>query len=399
MENIESQELITDKYTNMYKNNQLAFEFVKEKENAAYLQIDNFIIGKNFNINVNGKIFSSFDNLSSTDYMTLMDYLLELLNETDDPAKIVKIKKMIAELYAKNIQNNAEKPSKNNEQPKYAKTESDLPKQKAADYQEYAEKQLKREIKTPEITIDTSKFEKFTDKQLFEFYKTDKFYKLSKEDQMALLQTSVNRYLDAAGVERVPISLDYGMTLDDRFVEYGNYKPSHQTIFLNGNLFNNVEQNEGNIFLPLKLLSTVVHEARHHIQFSKFQFSPANKVEELIQKSMQQSQANLSFKEYLAAPDELDARNAALEFMRIAAVETNDINFAAFYNLEKQREQNNKKSPAPQTMINDCQDIYNKQIKFDVNNYYVSRLKEQQSSFLINAQGFNNYVQKVKKPY
>ena len=391
------EESLTEKYAKMYQNNQLAFEFVKESNSSSYDQIVNALGGKNFNIVVGDKTFSNFNNLSHSDYTALLNYLVNLLIQTEDSDKIDKIKKLIAELYGKQVQ--ANRNNNTTEELTFAKTERDLPKQKAIDYSEYAVQQLSGFSDVPEITIDVSSFEHLTDEKLFEYYNADKFYKLSKQEQQALLQTSVNRYLDASGVSRIPVVLDRKMALNDRFVEYGNYKPNHKTIYLNDNLFNNIDQNDGNAFLPLKLLSTVIHEARHHVQFSKFNSNPTNNVEQLIQKSMQQSQASLSFKEYLSQADELDARNAALEYMRNAATKTQNINFAAFYNSEKRNEQLNKKSPSSEVMMNACQDIYDNQIKFDINSYYISRIKEQQTLMLQNAQGLYNYAQRIKKPY
>lgn len=204
-------------------------------------------------------------------------------------------------------------------------------------------------VATP--SISTRKFDGATRKELISLFNPQKFYQLTYNDQMSLLQAVANDYLRAQGVKPCAIKLA-PLAFNGDKICYGEYDPNMGAIKLNSRLFDNMEDldNCQNAYYPIQLLSTVIHEATHHVQFQKLgteSFDGSMK-DNLVESSLVESQVSKTHAEYLAEADELDARNASLDYIK-NAISGNGSNFdlslAAFYNYMKDYEARNNTLP------------------------------------------------------
>jgi len=203
---------------------------------------------------------------------------------------------------------------------------------------------------TVEPFVNTKKFDKLSDSEILEMFAADKFYNLSKTQIHALLQSVANRYLASHGVSPCTVSLE-DLTLNSNSICFGEYCPNIGAININNKLLDNLEncQNVRDQYLPYKLLETTIHEARHRVQFSKLGNNNLNAKEQYISESLYHNQDLLTFSQYLAEPDELDARNAALEFFKNAALTgvKNSDSLIDYYNYKLNKERNDKKDDIP----------------------------------------------------
>ena len=87
------------------------------------------------------------------------------------------------------------------------------------------------------------------------------------------------------------------------------------------------------------MLSTVIHEAHHRVQFASLNNPDKTEKEKAIAKALLHPQSSMTYSQYLAEPDEIDARDSALKYIRECANEQKGSNsLAQFYNLAKERE-------------------------------------------------------------
>lgn len=193
-------------------------------------------------------------------------------------------------------------------------------------------------------SISTKKFEQFSRHELVSFFNPQLFYQLTNNDQMALLQAVANDYLRSQGIKPCAIKLA-PLDFSRDAICYGEYDPNVGVIKINSRLFNNMEDLDycQNSFYPIQMLSTIIHEATHHIQFQKLgtnSYDDSVK-DSLIVSSLLENQVGKTHAEYLAEADELDARNASLEYIRnaISSKATQfDLSLASFYNYMKDYE-------------------------------------------------------------
>ena len=93
-----------------------------------------------------------------------------------------------------------------------------------------------------------------------------------------------------------------------------------------------------------------------------FDKQPRTEAERLLKASLIHLNASKSFADYLSEPDEIDARNAALAYIRECAnnCEKPDeaLALATFYNAEKERELSNGKKPVPDALTQSNRDVY-----------------------------------------
>ncbi len=218
--------------------------------------------------------------------------------------------------------------------------------QKAKDYGAWAKQQYQqfgKDLKAKRKTklIDTSKYDNLSRDELVALYHPSKFYSLSTKDRNALFQATVNDYLISNGAQPCAVSF-MDMPITDKSIHYGLYRPQYGDLFINSRLFENIDElaTNGNINFPYHILSTLIHEATHALQFQSIISQPLSKKDQLILNSMKHNQSSLSYQEYLAEADELDARNSALEYIRNSAIsaQRGRENLKAYYNTQKNRE-------------------------------------------------------------
>ncbi|MBQ7466875.1 MAG: hypothetical protein IJS74_02250, partial [Clostridia bacterium] len=265
-------------------------------------------------------------------------------------------------------------------------------KQKAKDYGAWAKQQLQSSGKPHKTAsrldlIDTKAFDGLSRKELLEYYTPSKFYSLSGKQRDALCQATVNEYLISHGCRPCPVGF-MDMPVNDRCVYYGLYRPQYQEIFINDNLFNNIDtlSDQNNTNFPYQILSTLIHEATHHMQFSDIERGADNEKTRLIKRSMMNNQNNMSFSEYLAEADELDARNSALEYIREASYEAGAgrQNLMAFYNVQKNSEIKSPKKEVSKQVHSFFPDIYD--------NTFLSPSIESTSRMAANAKEMNEII-------
>jgi len=352
----------------MQENNQRQRTFVKlEANNKINEQIAKAVNGEDFVLRIDGEDYSNIKGHSKEEINKILKFLTERLHNTNNQEDFEKLKKLIKMFYAEleDDQEKEEKPREQDEPDNLDPKDKDLDEQqlKAKDYGEYAEQKLYGQDKTVKPQIDTSEFDGKSREELLEYFKPDVFYGLSALQQQALYQACVNEYLRSEGVDTCAVIFE-DMKLDDQSIVFGQYRPNHGAIYLNRRLFENIAELGGalNPFFPLRLLQTAIHEARHRVQFMRFGHNPTTPSEREIQASMTHDQGRLSYAEYLSEADELDARNAALGYLREAAERTGNQDIQAFYWTEWEREKALPKGPTSSTMMDACGDIYDRQI-------------------------------------
>lgn len=325
-------------------------------ENSDFSEYENHILDLADNF-ANGE-FLDFKKYDIKDIGKLSDALISMLYKVKNEKQL---KQLLQLLDALNLIAE-EEPSDENEENRKLKNKSVLKPsddkidenpvtQKAKDYSAWAKQQYLqfdqyvRNRKKSKL-IDTTKFEGLTRDQLIAFYHPSKFYSLSTKDRNALFQATVNEYLVSNGAE--PCAVNFmEMPITDRSIHYGLYRPQYGDLFINSKLFDNIDElaQNGNIHFPYQILSTLIHEATHALQFQSITKESLTEKDQLILNSMKHSQSNMSYHEYLAEADELDARNSALEYIRnaIPSVQKGRENLKAFYNTEKNKEMKNSK--------------------------------------------------------
>ncbi|MBQ8468382.1 MAG: hypothetical protein IJ542_01350 [Clostridia bacterium] len=397
---------LAEDFLNMADNSQMQFQRTKTLEhNHVSDQIKNALSGEDFTLHIDGEDYSGLKGHSEDEVNKIIGYLLKELGRAGSQEEYDKIKKLVQLFYAE-LEETQEEPQVVEADKKTSKssnsnkslTEQQL---KDNDRSEYAKQKLTGKSQTIQPTIDTSKFDGLSQEELMACFKPDYFYSLSKDEQLSLYQTCTNRYLLSQGVSPCAIVLE-DMALNDRTIEFGCYRPNRGAIYLNKNLFDNIFELAGalNPFFPLKLLETVIHEARHRVQFAMFESNPSNAAEREIQLSMMHSQSNMSYAQYLAEADELDARNAALAYMREGAELSGSRDMEEFYCAAKSREMGNPKASTTTTMRDACADIYDERIgreMLDRVNMSAAKRTIEQMMNMLHGQTFGYSTARVKR--
>ena len=262
----------------------------------------------------------------------------------------------------------------------------------------------KQHFPTQEIVVNTSKFDNLSRKELVQHFSADKFYSLSSTQKHAFLQAVANEYLSSNGVEPCAVNL-VDLPISENSICFGQYNPNTGSIDINRNMLANLESADesNNQYLPYQLLSTIIHEAKHRVQFSMLEDKNLDTKERVVVNSLLHPQNNMSYSAYLAEPDELDARNEALAYIRQAAsTQTGSNSLAQFYNLAKEAEMRNSKAPVSQDMKSLFPEIYEERYLSQASNY--NRMKEEKREFNQIIRGHNNSMElgkryEIKKPY
>lgn len=216
---------------------------------------------------------------------------------------------------------------------------------------------------TKKVTIDTSKLDHLSRADLINLYSTENFYSLSSEQVLKLLQATANEYLKDNNVSSCCVE-SKELTFNENVITYGEYDPNDGSIAINKeflNLFDSAKS-KNDQYYPYKLLSTLIHEARHRVQFSNLGKTNISDKDLSIQKAITDTSNYTSYSSYLSSADELDARNSALEYFLELATSTNNDKLRAFYNEMKIAEMSKPKNPVPHEYKNYFSNIYDEKL-------------------------------------
>ena len=333
-------------------------------------QVSNALAGQDFNFSADGKTFSGISGHSQNELDFAIDYLKNLLAEIEseeERQKIVALIKLLQKEKETGKKDNGNVENNHRTNKEESAISYDDWHTKAREYAAYAQQRLVGIKSTETPKIDPGKFEKLSKKELLSYFVAEKFYSLSNHERMQLFQCVANKYLESQGVSTCAVLFE-DMKLSEHSIEFGCYSPSRGAILINSHLLESIENMDKNPMLPLQILSTIIHEARHRVQFEKFDDMPTTDDEKAIQDSLSSCQENMTFGQYLAEADEIDARNAALVFMREMAVEFDNKNMIEFYNSMKYDELHNKKEKVDARMIGACPEIFDKNYIGDYHN-------------------------------
>lgn len=212
---------------------------------------------------------------------------------------------------------------------------------------------------TERPTEYNASFEGYNRSQLIRFFEPENFYALSEDQVKSLLQTVSAEFLQSKGVQPCNVAFEK-LTISDDSVQYGEYNPNRGAIIINQKILammNEAKKTKNKSF-PCQLLSTLIHESEHRVQFSTFGQKTGDRRQDMINSFLSTSQTSLSTAQYLASYDELDARNEALDYIGEMAAENDSSVLAAFYNLKKEQEMNNGKANIPENDKRYFSDIY-----------------------------------------
>lgn len=314
-----------------------------------------------------GESFLTFLSEQFSSKASLLSYLKRVRKQIKDQALLNVILGMIEELEETKTQEKPKEVSAANQSANVLESNIDPVNVQAMliKYQDYrlfaARKSSDSNYFPTQKTVDTREFGKLSRDELISCFSADKFYSLTSNQREALFQAVVNDYLLSNGVAPCGVVLK-DLPMSKSSICFGQYSPNSGCIYLNKNLFANLESADeaNNQYLPYQVLSTLIHEARHRVQFSMLDCPNLGEKDQKVVNSLLHPQSSMSYSQYLSEYDEIDARNAALAYMREAANNQKGSNsLAKFYNLAKEREIKNPKKDISSNMKAYFPDIYN----------------------------------------
>ncbi len=195
-----------------------------------------------------------------------------------------------------------------------------------------------------EVAVQTP-FDGLSRKKLIALFQPENFYQLSKESVKDLLQAAASEYLQSEGVEPCAVVFE-NLTYTERKLQRGSYEPNRGAIILNKRILDQFEDAKAkrDPNFAYQMLSTVIHESQHRKQFSmRSNNSQLSRKDIEVVSALDNNQQYMSHSQYLASFDELDARNAALEYIKAGAQKLDSDSLMVFYNNKKIQEKNNGK--------------------------------------------------------
>ncbi len=244
------------------------------------------------------------------------------------------------------------------------KTQAEILARKYANLADYSLNKAVDESFEPKPKLaGTGPFTSATREQLVSMFDSDKFYKMNNKQRTQLYQAVVNDYCRSKDIDPCGIKFT-NLPISDKSVCFGEYVPSEKCVYLNSKVLDMIDEagSVSNNYLPYQILSTIIHEAQHAVQFSKIQNQAESVKDFAISNALFNPQENLTYNQYLAEPDELDARNEAQQYIANMALKTGKPELKAFYNSKKISEINNKKVEVEEEIKNCFPDIYNEQL-------------------------------------
>lgn len=198
--------------------------------------------------------------------------------------------------------------------------------------------------------INVGEFDKLSRDELVAMFDANKFYELSEEQRKMLYQAVINDYCRENGVKTATLSID-NLPMDSNSICYGEYSPSQSKITLNKTVLDCIKQAEvsKNPYLPYKILTTLVHESQHRVQFENYNNPPTEKLYKVLSNMKQNEKYPYkSSVDYLTSYEELDARDCALGYIKSAVANSQDPKLKKFYNTLLHEERSNRKRDIPQ---------------------------------------------------
>lgn len=180
-----------------------------------------------------------------------------------------------------------------------------------------------------------------------------KFYSLSPQQVLVLLQNIADCYAERFKVVAPPISTAKFEKLNNGYVTYGAFYPALNEIKINKDILAQFDlaKKVGSTEYPLRLLQTIIHETRHCVQLQTGMLNSLKKSEHsanLTKANIFDKIVNSKIKterekyiEYLNRAEEIDARNSAIDIIKecfnkgylnecligVSRIETEDKNF------------------------------------------------------------------------
>ena len=380
-------------------NKDLEVEGSKERDKEL---LNTFIKQYNDDDGENGSFFD-FLSRKFKNQTSLLSFLKRVKKLVGNPELLNMIENMIASLEQSTEM--AEIQPQNKEQPIQQEPLKDtaVAQMMASKYQNYSlfaanKTRDKNYFPTSPVTINTTRFDNCTRSELVKNFQADKFYSLSTTQKQELFQAVVNDYLTSNGVEPCNVSLS-NLPIDEKSICFGQYNPNTGSIHINRNLLTNLDSADeaNNQYLPYKILSTLIHEAQHRVQFANLENDNTSEKDKLVSNSLMHPQNCMTYSQYLTEPDELDARNAAQEYIRQQAKnQTGSNSLAQFYNVTKEDEIKNNKRDVPSKIKDLFPDIYNNQFLKEAQNF--SRMKDEKKECFQIVRG-NCYSPELAKKY
>ena len=231
------------------------------------------------------------------------------------------------------------------------------------DYLEYfinKDYNLEYQLSQP-YTGNVGEFKDQSRLQLVQQFKADKFYQLNSQQKMQLFQAVVNDYCKASGVSSCAIELA-DLPISDKTVCYGEFLPAQSKILINKEIFELIDDAKycKNQYLPMQLLSTIIHEAQHRVQFETLENPNKSEREKIVAQSIQSAKKFSSYNKYLVEPEELDAREKSIEYIKECARELDDITLQKYCNTLILKEHQNCKSATSPEIQQHFYNIYGK---------------------------------------
>lgn len=264
---------------------------------------------------------SKFKNLSVEEKLELIKALIDIYNLNNSDLVLALVKKV-----KNSLEKEVAKESNPKEQEKaqsvvyFSSTktaEREIVNLKAKEYGDFMFEKAKNSFFTATTTptISTHKLENLSRAELVSMFNPKVFYSLSSNQRNILFQAVVNDYLKENNIKPCAVTLA-NLPLGGTTICYGNYSPARGVIQLNSKLFDNIDSlsDTQNQYFPYKVLSTLIHETQHRVQFMNIDNIATSEADYEIKQSLLAPQQDKSFANYLAEPDELDARNASLSY-------------------------------------------------------------------------------------
>ncbi|MEG1581625.1 MAG: hypothetical protein RR334_00495 [Clostridia bacterium] len=235
----------------------------------------------------------------------------------------------------------------------------------------------------------TSIYDELSFEELSSIMTSPNFSKLSDKELMQVCQAVSASYLKKEGVPPCLVRFENIKDKPNQFTK-GFYSPADEEIVLNNKLITMKNEFKANgvdsSYIGATLLSTIIHESRHRVQFNNLDKSEKTGNFDYVTAMLQfANNANITkFSDYLGAVEELDARNATLcELQSLALGSHGNETLKAFYEIEQTEEIHKKKTFETTDIVkaikkdntNHTYDNILSAIGAEKNNYNVSNLE------------------------
>ena len=194
-------------------------------------------------------------------------------------------------------------------------------------------------------TIDTSEFDGLDRYELANLFSKENFYNLSQQQLQALLQATANNFLIENGTSSCAVLIE-DLPVQDGAITFGEYDPNRGAIIMNKKIINlfQTAKSQNMQSYAYHMLSTLIHEATHRVQFANLSKTNLPLKDAVVVQALKDPEFRSSYAEYLSAPEELDARQSALEYIKDCGQALSNPAMLGFYNVVLDHEKNNSKA-------------------------------------------------------